>query len=85
MITEVYSIHDKGVNAFSPPFFARARGEALRSFMQACNDERHTIHNYPLDYSLCYLGLFDDASGILTPAPHGPERILGATEALKQE
>lgn len=85
MIIEVYSIHDKGVSSFAPPFYARARGEALRSFMQACNDERHTIHNYPLDYTLCYMGTFDDVSGLFTSPEHGPERVLAAVEALAKK
>lgn len=84
MILEMYCIHDKGINAYAQPFFCRARGEALRNFIEACADTKSPLHNYPLDYSLCHIGKWDDATGIVLNNEHGPVRELGATEAVAQ-
>lgn len=84
MILEMYAIFDKGINAYAQPFFCRARGEALRNFIEACNDPKSPLHNYPIDYALVRIGSWDDATGIVTHADHGPRREMGAEEAVAQ-
>lgn len=80
MKLELYAVHDKAVNAFMQPFFCRARGEAFRSFIAACNDEKGPFVNHLPDYNLYYIGEFDDQSGILYPLS-APDRLLSAAEA----
>lgn len=80
MISKVYSVLDKAVNAFLPPFFARARGEAIRSFSEAANDEKHQFRRHLDDYVLYELGEFNDAAGIFTCGE--PVRIISARECL---
>lgn len=81
MILKIYSVHDGAVGAFLQPFFARSNGEALRSFQDAINDEKHPFHAHVHDYHLLYLGTFDDGNGAVTPADP-PERLLSGTEAI---
>lgn len=83
MILQVYCIYDKGINAYAQPFFCRARGEALRNFIEACADPKSPLHNYPIDYSLCHIGSWDDATGIFSNLEHGPVRDFSATEAAE--
>lgn len=80
MMIEVYSVYDKAVNAFMAPFFARARGEALRNFIAAVHQENGPFKDNLPDYTLYYLGKFDDASGALIPE-NAPDKCLSAAEA----
>lgn len=79
MILQLYSVCDMKVGAFMPPFVARARGEALRSFMSACQDEKHQFFAHKGDYVLFQIGSFDDVEGVLA-APSRPERVIGGDE-----
>lgn len=77
----MFSIHDKAIAAYSSPFYARAKGEAIRSFIDAVNDPKTPYHANPTDYSLFFMGEFDDGSGHILGS--GPENILTANEALR--
>lgn len=76
----VFSVLDKAVGAYLQPFYARSKGEALRSFTEACADEKSQFARHREDYVLMYLGEFDDNSGLF--ASREPERLLGAHEAV---
>lgn len=78
MRLELYSVQDTKVGAFMPPFSARARGEALRSFMGACQDEKHQFFAHKGDYVLYFLGAFEDTGGLLEAC--APERVIGGDE-----
>lgn len=80
MITQCFSVRDTAVGAFLPPFFTRSKGEAIRSFSEACNNAEHQFAKHASDYTLFFLGAFDDNSGLFTPCE--PERILSAMEVL---
>lgn len=78
MILEMYSVLDKAVGTFLPPVFVRARGEMLRSFMDAVNDDKHQFSRHLDDYYLYYLGRFDDVGGRFDVVD--PERVASARE-----
>lgn len=80
---QVFCVLDKAVQAYLPPFFARSKGEALRSFSEACNDEKHQFHRHAADYTLVFLGEWEDASGIMECAE--PARIISAMECLADD
>lgn len=82
MITFAFCVRDNVVNAYMPPFFARSKGEAIRSFTDAVNDPNHQFSKHSADYSLYLLAQFDDVAGTVLGLPE-PERIVGATEVLK--
>ena len=83
MRIQLFTVFDKAVNAFLQPFYARSRGEAVRSFMETVNDPKSQINKHSADYVMYYLGEFDDGSGLF----HGvePQRILSATECLQDD
>lgn len=74
----LYSILDTKVGAFSAPVGARARGEAVRSFQQACQDDNLPFKKSPGDYQLYYVGEYDDAQMVIQGFQ--PERVIGADE-----
>lgn len=70
MISKIYSVYDVAVNAYLPPFFMRADGEAIRAFTSLVRDPKSRFNADPQDYILFYLGDFDDNGalfGISTP------------------
>jgi hypothetical protein len=80
MITQMFSVYDAAVKAYLPPFGCRSKGEAIRSFGEAANKEDHQFKKHASDYTLFYLGDFDDGSGVFVVQPHLPERVIGAME-----
>lgn len=78
MKLECYAVYDKAVGAFMPPFYAKARGEALRLFMDAVGDRNSPFCKHPADYTLFYCGVFDDGSG--TFSSEDAVKVLTAME-----
>lgn len=74
---KVYSVRDAKAEAFERPWVARTRGEAIRSFSEACNDKQHPYGKYPEDFGLFEIGEFDSESGKLIPALQGVNVIEG--------
>lgn len=81
MITKLYSVYDAAVGAYLTPFFARSHGEALRSFQDAINDPKTSLNAHPHDFSLFYVGTFNDGSADLAGLQNA-EKLLSGTEAL---
>lgn len=79
----IYAIYDSGVQAFVSPFFARAKGEAVRNFMEIVKDGKSLIAQYPGDFALYDLGEFDDVTGNVTSGS-GPDaiRLITAQECV---
>ena len=67
MLLKAYSIRDQKSEVFNKPFFSNSHGEAERNFRTAANDDQTTIHRYPEDFDLYYLGDYDDNKGIMKP------------------
>lgn len=63
MIVQVFTIYDTAAEAYNQPFFAQAKGQALRMFTQSANDPQSNISSYPSDFTLFHMGSFDDATG----------------------
>lgn len=77
----VFTIYDRAVNGYLPPWYARSKGEAIRSFTEAVNDPTKNFGKYATDYALCELGEFDDNSGEFIV--HGPVRVIAANEVTE--
>lgn len=83
MILNMFSVRDNAVGAYLPPFFCRAKGEALRMFTESVNDDKHQFAKFASDYTLVYLGTWDDASGVYSGVE--PVRIISALEVRLDE
>lgn len=64
---KLFTVLDTKANFYRPPFTARSRGEALRSFEEAANDDKTLPGLHPEDFVLYEIGHFDDTKGELTP------------------
>lgn len=78
-----FSVRDEKVEAFLPPLFFRARGEATRVFVNAVNDPQSNLSHNIGDYVLYEIGSFDDVSGLFTAKE--PERLIGGFQAKSPE
>lgn len=63
MIINIYVTYDSKAAVYSRPFFAQARGIALRTFGDISNDPEHPIGKHPEDYTLFEIGSYDDITG----------------------
>lgn len=66
MKLKVYTVYDKAVGAYLPPFFARAKGDALRMFQASCQNSNHQFFKYAGDYTLFEIGEFDDGTCMIS-------------------
>lgn len=65
MIRHMFSVYDNKAEAFCNPFFMENKSTAIRSFTYAANDKTIDIGKYPEDYTLFYMGEFNDADASL--------------------
>lgn len=77
MIKKVYSIRDAKGELFNDPWFAHTHGDAERTFTRLVKDEKTTIHQFPEDYDLYFLGEFDDQRGVYN-CLETPQHIIKA-------
>lgn len=60
MILKMFTVYDSKAEAYLPPFFMRSNGEAVRSFIQASNDQSSNFCKFPGDFTLFKVGEYDD-------------------------
>lgn len=70
---KIFTVFDNKSKLYSQPAFMKTQGEAMRSFMEACKDEKATIGKYPEDFLFCHLGEFDEETGVFET--HEPNSI----------
>lgn len=68
MILKMYSVFDTKVEAYMAPFTSPTHGSAIRAFTDTVNDESTTLGAHPEDYTLFYLGDFNQQDGTLEAA-----------------
>lgn len=67
MIYKVYSIFDSKLEAYMLPQCRRSRGEVLREFTDAVNNDNpdNGIGKHPEDFHLFEIGEYDDQTGMV--------------------
>lgn len=80
MILKIYSVFDSAAGAFLQPFFAPTDGLAIRSFMDALNDNANALSKHAADYTLYLLGEFNDADASFSP-PQEPVKLMTGLDA----
>lgn len=61
----IYTVYDSKAEVYLAPFFMRAKGEAIRAFVDMANDSKTQIGAHPEDFTLFEIGTFDDRTGVL--------------------
>jgi len=62
MLHRVYTVYDSKAEAYLAPFYFQTNGQSLRAFTDACNDPNHAFYKHPSDYTLFFLGEYDDGT-----------------------
>lgn len=82
MMLNAYSVYDNKALAFNVPFFTSTDGQAVRMFADLANDSNTAVGRHPSDYSLFFIGSYEDQKGTL--AAESPLRhVADATSLLK--
>lgn len=87
----MYTLYDGKAEAFMRPFFAENDDMARRAVMDAMGEEGHIFQKHPEDFSLYYLGNWDDVRGQVTgvfPAKaisSGIELFVAQRRLVKQQ
>lgn len=83
MLLKMFAIKDDAAQYHTSPFTARSESEALRMFTQSLVGEG-TMAKFPGQFTLVYIGAYDDVSGSGTFLPV-PEPVANGVEALARE
>ena len=62
---KAFAVRDVKAEGFNTPFFQQTFGLAERSLTDAMSDEKNPAARHKADYSLYYLGEFDQKTGII--------------------
>ena len=81
MLHKIFVVRDAKVEAYAKPIFVRSRGEGLRSFTDAVNDNTTEFARHPEDYALFEIGVYDDDTGLVEPHVQ-PELIAKAVDLV---
>lgn len=66
MENKLYVVYDSKSESYSGPHSHRTKGEAIRTFTDACNDPETMLYKHPEDYTLMEVGGFNLTTGIIT-------------------
>lgn len=65
---KVFAIYDSKAEGFELPATFLAKGEALREFQDAVNNNQTKYGKHPEDFTLFELGDYDEHKGLLIPS-----------------
>lgn len=68
----LFAVRDAKAELYTGLMTYNAKGAALRAFTDACNDKNHAFGQHPADYTMFFLGTYNDETGLITPSPEGP-------------
>lgn len=80
----LYSVFDHKAAAYNMPFVKPTPGTAERQFLDWAQEEGSSIKAHPEDYTLMYLGEWDDQTGELFPPKTGASPVCNALTLLAQ-
>lgn len=84
MLLKVYSIRDTKAEVYNTPFMKKTHGEAERDFTSLVKDEKSMPNQYPEDFDLYHLGIFDDQTGKFEPLAT-PQHIIKAVNVKNRD
>ena len=79
MQMKMYAVYDKKAKAYMTPFFQHNNAMAQRAFEGSCKNPDSMMKSHPEDFSLWYLGEFEDTTGEIGN-DYGPENICDAVK-----
>ncbi len=65
MELRMFAVYDSKAQLHIQPFFLRSDAEAVRAFGDLINDPGHPFGRHPEDYTLMFVGSFDEEKGVV--------------------
>lgn len=62
----IYAMYDEAAAVYSRPMFMVNDATAVRNFVNACLHEDSQMYSNPADFTLFYLGEWDDVTGLFS-------------------
>lgn len=81
MKTEMYVIFDKKAKLYNKPFHQFNRDVAIRTVTDLANDTSTDFSRNPEDYSLFFLGTFDEQTAVIALC-ESPEHVVNFHELI---
>lgn len=81
----VYAIYDAAAGAYLPPFMLQRDQQAIRAFSDCCNSPSHQFGAHPGDYTLFFIGIWDDSSARYTQVAEGYTSLGNGVEHKSQQ
>ena len=63
MIHLIFTVYDSKAELYLQPFCDQTKGQAIRAFTDAANEENHRFCKYAEDFTLFELGEYEDTNG----------------------
>lgn len=84
-ISTLFTTYDRASETYSPPFAAPHSGVAIRGFTDAINNPNKDtdLSRHPDDFDLYEVGLWDSATGQVTPHKEPRSVIQGKQIAIQ--
>lgn len=83
MMHSLFTVYDSKAAAYLPPFTSQNEGTAVRSIMATLRNSEHPFALNPEDFTLFYLGDFDDQTGLYSV--HAPRAVANMLELLSRD
>lgn len=83
MLLGAYSVYDECTETYGTPFFVVNDKTAERAFFQLWTDPNSTVFQSPKDFSLYYIGQFDDSDGAITKSSN--PRLIRRADQYAEE
>lgn len=83
-ILQIFAVYDKKAVAYANPFYYHQKGQALRAFQDAVCDPQSPLSKHPEDFSLFYLGDWNDTTGVIVPLTN-PVPVEEALNVIKSK
>ncbi len=84
MQQNVFSVYDSKIEAFLQPFFMPTRAAAIRALTDTLGEPGHMFAKHPEDYTLFYLGSFEDEKAVFDLEPT-PQSLAVLIELINTE
>ena len=65
MLQQIFAVYDEKAGAYLNPFFMPTDGMAIRAMRDCLRDEKHQFSQYPEDFTLYRIGIFDDKDAVI--------------------
>jgi len=82
MLHSMFSIYDSKVGAYLPPFYMQTKPAAIRAITDTISDPNHQFAKHPEDYTLFYLGTYEDNTSKFT-VEETPQSICVLLELIE--